>query len=177
MSIVDATVIAVNDAQPVVTLYGETQAGTLAGLTLQGGLCGVQCNKGRAILRHCHITGSAGSGIVQFPSTHMHLAHCIVAAHNGAGIRMQKSEGTRVLLYSHATIESSTIVQNGDAGILGGKISMTNSIVYLNGPKDSPQLLPDQAAVNYSCIQNLAIVLPDMLHDHGLGYDLSPMTH
>ncbi len=159
LSIVASTVIAVNDARPVVTLYGETQAGTLAGLTLQGGLCGVQCNEGQATVRNSHIIRSAGSGIVQLPNTHMHLDHCIVAAHNGAGIHMQKNEGGRVKTYSHATIENCTVVQNADAGVMGGKFSMTNSIVYYNGPKESPQLLPDQATVSYSCIQNLAVLL------------------
>ncbi len=170
-AVVAQTVIVIGDARPVVTFFGETDAGTLEGITLQGGSCGVQCRGGQATLRHCRITRSAGDGIEQLPGTHLHLSHCIIAANDGVGMRMQETAMTRVKQYSHATIENCTIVQNAEAGMVGGKSTVANSIVYYNGPEGAVQLLPEAITVTYSCIQSIATT-PALLDAGQLGQDV-----
>ena len=159
LSALARTVITVDNPLPVVTFSGETQVGRLEGITLQGGSCGVRCTAGQASLRNCRITRSMGDGIDQHPGTHMHLSHCIIAANDGVGMRMQLDAARRRIIYSSATIENCTIVQNAESGIMGGKSVIANSIVYYNGPQDTLQLLPETVTVTHSCIQDISATL------------------
>ena len=74
-----------------------------------------------ATLRNCRIMDNVTHGIELFKGSDPHLNHCLITANGQAGIKMHTIGGTRIALHCKPVIEDCTIVDNGQAALVGGE--------------------------------------------------------
>ena len=68
-------------------------------------------------------------GIELFQTSKPYLFGCLIAANGKAGIKMNYTTTNRGLLYCEPTIENCYIVDNGEAGIVGGNPVVVDSVI------------------------------------------------
>jgi len=98
--------------------------------------------------------GNQDTGIKLWNESNPTLVNCIISGNAGAGIKLWTDRTGRFPRYSYATITNCTIVGNLQHGILEGKPTVTNSIIYDNGLGGSfVQIDSSDATVTYSDVQ------------------------
>jgi hypothetical protein len=150
-NVVAATIIG-GRTEGVVFANGETGRCRLLGFTITGATQGLYCRNAWPIITNCQIVDNAETGVklwetdVRAPT----LINCIIAGNAGPGIDLTAATGGRLIKYNLATILQCTIVGNGKQGLLRGKPTVGNSIVYDNA---LTQIETDGAAVGYCDVQ------------------------
>ena len=149
-----ATTVIHGSNQAVAFFGGEDPNCVLFGLTITGENNGIYCSGASPNIINCKIAGNQNAGIKLWNQSNPTIVNCIIAGNAGAGIEMWASRVGRVIPYNYARITNCTIVGNFLQGVWGGKPTITNSIIYDNGPGcDFVQIEGDNAAVTYSNIQ------------------------
>jgi hypothetical protein len=113
--------------EPVLTLGEYTWACEIAGLTLRAGSVGVMGTATDATFRNCRIIDNLTHGMELFGVSSPHLLDCLIAGNGQAGIKMHATTGGRMPLYCAPVIENCSIVDNGEAGIVGGNPVIVDS--------------------------------------------------
>ncbi|MHC4203661.1 MAG: GLUG motif-containing protein [Planctomycetota bacterium] len=126
---VNSTIIQADMNEPLLSLGEYTWACEIAGLTLKGGSVGVIGTAANAKLRNCNIMDNLNHGMELFQVSSPHLLDCLIAGNGRAGIKMHATTGGRMPLYCEPLIESCTIIDNGESGIVGGKPVILNSVI------------------------------------------------
>jgi len=126
---VDSTIIQADMNEPVLTSGEYTWACEIAGLTLQAGSVGVMGMATDATFRNCRIVDNLNHGMELFGVSSPHLLGCLIAGNGQAGIKMHATSGGRMPLYCAPVIENCTIMDNGEAGIVGGKPVIVDSVI------------------------------------------------
>jgi hypothetical protein len=126
---VGSTIIQADMNEPVLTLGEYTWACEIAGLTLRAGSVGVMGTTTNATIRNCRIMDNLNHGMELFQVSSPHLLDCLIAGNGRAGIKMHATIGGRKPLYCEPVIENCTIVDNGEAGIVGGKPVIIDSVI------------------------------------------------
>jgi len=151
-NVVAATVIG-GSTQAVVFSGGEDANCILAGFTITGATQGIYCSGATPTILNCRIVGSAEAGIKLWESSNPTVANCIIAGNGGPGFDMTPLSG-RFVKHNYATIAHCTIVGNRKEGILQGKPTVVNSIIYSNGAGGQTlQINTLDAVVNYCDIE------------------------
>jgi hypothetical protein len=114
--------------EPVLTLEGEALACEIAGLTLRTGSVGIKGTATDSIFRNCRIMDNVTHGIELFKGSKPYLLHCLITANGNVGIKMYATSG-RVVRYCEPIIENCYIVDNDEAGIVGGNPLIMDSII------------------------------------------------
>lgn len=152
--VVVSTVIKGSAAMPVLRLTDLGPESRVVGLTVTGGLTGLQCENASPQIEHCRIVENLGAGIEMQVKSDPTIHHTLICANQGQGILMVPKTAGRMPVYNEPHIVNCTIAHNASEGATGGKFVMRNCIVWANGAKaGAPQLAPVQATVTYSCIE------------------------
>ncbi len=125
---VGGTVIQGNLNEPVATLDHNGPACEIAGLTLRAGSVGVLGTATAATIRHCRIMDNATHGVELSEGSHPYLLGCLIAANGQTGMTMHP-HGTRFVTHCEPTIENCTIVDNQQAGVVGGQPLVIDSLI------------------------------------------------
>ena len=150
---VSATVI-YGSNQAVSFSGGEGANCVLAGFTITGAKTGLYCSDALPTIINCSITANEGTGIKLWNDSNPTIANCMIAGNRGAGIEMWTDRAGRRPKYSYATITNCTIVGNMQQGILQGKPTVINSIIYDNGLDGSfAQIDDSDGGITYSDVQ------------------------
>lgn len=187
-NIVAATIIRGSD-QTVTFSSSEDANCLLIGLTITGAKSGIFCSGASPTIINCKIAANQDSGVKLSSESNPTLINCIIAGNAGVGIELWIDQTGRFTRYSYATITNCTIVGNFQHGILEGKPTVTNSIIYDNG-RSNPDVHRDvqidspYATVTYSNIQGMypgtgninadpLFVVPGYWDDNGTPEDTS----
>ena len=82
------------------------------------------------------------------------LTNCVIAGNGGDGIEMWAMQGSRQVLYSHATILYCDILGNRGNGIRGGRPTVDSTIIRANGRvAGTTQIIANAPIVSYSNVQ------------------------
>lgn len=130
---IGGTIIQGYPNEPVITLGRNTEACTLAGLTVRAGAVGLSGTATDATLRNCRIMDNRTHGIELYHNSNPHLLHCLITANGTTGINMVAYTEGRGISYCKPTIENCVIVDNGEAGIMGGEPTIIDSIIQNDG--------------------------------------------
>jgi hypothetical protein len=122
------TILQANGDEPALTLRKNTRACEIAGLTLRAGSVGIMGTATNATVRNCRIMDNLTDGMDLSQGSSPHLIHCLITANGQTGIRMH-STGGRFPSYCEPLIENCHIVNNNEAGIIGGKPVIVNSVL------------------------------------------------
>ncbi len=122
------TVVQGNADEPVLTLHENTWACEIAGLTLRTGVVGVLGTGTAATIRSCRIMDNAIHGVELSQGSRPHLIHCLIAGNGQTGVTMHP-HGTRFVTHCEPTIEDCIIVDNAQAGVVGGRPHIVDSLV------------------------------------------------
>jgi penicillin V acylase-like amidase (Ntn superfamily) len=125
---VGGTIIQGDPNKPVVTLGNNSEACTLAGLTLRAGSVGISGTAAHATIRRCRIMDNSACGVELWNESHPYLLQCLVTSNGTAGIVMHPTSGRRPY-YCRPTIEDCVIVQNGQKALDGGEPVIIESII------------------------------------------------
>jgi len=148
-NIVSATVI--HGSNRAVTFSsGEDANCVLAGLSITGAKTGLYCSGASPTIINCKIAANQDSGVKLSSESNPTLVNCIISGNGKAGIELWTDRTGRFPRYSYATITNCTIVGNFQHGILEGKPTVTNSIIYNNG---AAQIVSSYATVTYCNVQ------------------------
>jgi hypothetical protein len=126
---IGGTIIQGNMNEPVLTLGGYAWDCEIAGLTLRAGSVGVLGSSTHATLRNCRVMDNVTHGMELFQVSNPHLLNCLIAANGQAGIKMHATTGGRRPLDCEPIIENCYIVDNNEAGIIGGDPVILDSLV------------------------------------------------
>jgi hypothetical protein len=126
---VNCTIIQGDMNEPVLTLSNNSGDCEIDGLSLQAGSVGVMGVATNATLRNCTIMENLTHGIEMFQVSSPHLLHCLIMANGQAGIKMHTTTGGPWPLYCEPIIENCYIVDNYEAGIIGGKPVILDSVI------------------------------------------------
>jgi len=126
---VGGTIIQSDMDEPVLTLEGYAWGCEIAGLTLRAGSVGIKGTATNSIFRNCRIMDNVTHGVELFQSSKPYLLDCLIAANGQAGIKMNYTSTGRGVLYCEPTIENCYIVDNGEAGIVGGNPVILDSVI------------------------------------------------
>jgi hypothetical protein len=126
---VGGTIIQSDTNKPVLTLEARIRGCEIAGLTLRAGSVGVKGTGTDATLRNCRIMDNLTHGMELSQGSKPHLLGCLIAANGQAGIKMHTITSGRFPLYCEPVIEKCTIVDNHEAGIIGGKPVIVDSVI------------------------------------------------
>ena len=152
-NIVAATVI-YGSNQAVTFSSGEDANCLLIGLTITGAKNGIFCSRASPTIINCKIAASQDSGVKLTSESNPTLTNCIISGNGGSGIELWMDRTGRFTKYSYAKIANCTIVGNFQHGILQGKPTVTNSIIYSNGRGNGDvQINSSYATVTYSNVQ------------------------
>jgi hypothetical protein len=146
-SVTRVTVIEGSPDKPVAAIDSPPGETELAGLTLTGGSCGLQCNEASVRLHNCQLISNHGPGI-ELIACPAYVDHCLVAVNRGAGISMVSKPG-RFIVPGTAEVVNCTFAQNTDAAIVHGQLTATNSIFWLNGDGLAPQIQTDSPELRH----------------------------
>jgi hypothetical protein len=149
-NVTEVTVVEGDNENPVVTFSGNNTTCTLRGLTITGGLTGLELKQAAPLIEHCRIIENASDGIHMKDLSQPTISHTLICANGGAGILMTGYQELDETIPDEPELMNCTIAQNTQEGIKGGIVAMRNCIVYTNG---IIQLSPASATVSYSCIQ------------------------
>jgi hypothetical protein len=125
---IGGTIIQGNPDEPVVTLTSDTDACTLAGLTVRAGAIGISGTETDATIRNCRIMDNTEHGLV-LTSASPRLNHCLIMANGLTGITMNTLPQGRPITVSSPVIENCIVWDNGEAGIIGGEPNIIDSII------------------------------------------------
>lgn len=151
--VVEGTVIRGSGETPVLSLSNVSYESMIMGLTITGGLAGLHCQDASPLIAHCRIVENEGSGIEMQVKSDPVLRHTLVCDNDGVGIMMTPESG-RSPKYNEPDVINCTIAHNVFGGLINGRFSMRNCIVWGNGiGEQAIQLFPISATVSYSCIQ------------------------
>ncbi len=129
---IGGTIIQGYSNEPVVTLSNNTDACTLAGLTVRAGAIGISGTATDATLRNCRIMDNYTHGIELYRNSNPHLLHCLITANGKTGITMIANTEGRGVTFCKPTIEDCVIADNSEAGIVGGEPTIIDSIIQNN---------------------------------------------
>ncbi len=125
---VGGTIVQGDAESPVLTLADNSEACVIAGLTLRAGSVGVKGTGADATFRNCRIMDNLTDGMELSQGSRPHLLGCLITANGQAGINMQATGG-RFPSHCEPLIENCHIVDNNEAGIIGGKPVIVNSVI------------------------------------------------
>jgi parallel beta-helix repeat protein len=152
-NVVAATIID-GSIQSVVFAGGEGAECILAGFTLTGAANGIYCDAASPTIRNCRVAGNTEAGVKLWTSCDPTLTNCIIEGNGGPGIEMAAPRGARFTPYNNATVVHCTIIGNGQAGVLGDKPTIVNSILAGNGPiAGTPQVDGVTLTVDYCLVE------------------------
>ena len=152
-NIVSDTVICGSN-QAVTFSGGEDANCVLIGLSIADANNGIYCSDASPTIINCKIIGNQDTGIKLWNESNPTIVNCIIAGNAGAGIQLWTDRIGRFTKYSYATITNCTIVGNYQQGILEGKSTVINSIIYDNGRGNGyVQVDSPYSTVTYSNIQ------------------------
>jgi len=126
---IGGTIIQGYPNEPVVTLGSNTEACTLAGLTVRAGAIGLSGTATDATIRNCRIMDNRTHGIELSRNSNPHLLHCLITANGKTGITMIANTEGRGVTFCKPTIEDCVIADNGEAGVVGGEPTIIDSII------------------------------------------------
>jgi hypothetical protein len=126
---IGGTIIQGDSSRPVVTLQGNTEMCSLAGLTLRTGTVGISGTDSQANLLNCRIMDNVEHGIELSHDSHFHILHCLITANSKTGITMITNTRGRSVTFCKPTIEDCVIVDNGETGIVGGQPVIVDSLI------------------------------------------------
>ncbi len=124
---IGGTIVQGNPDEPVVTLSSNTDACTLAGLTVRVGAIGISGTATHATIRNCRIMDNTEHGL-ELTGAGPRLNHCLIMANGLTGITMHTLPG-RNLIVSSPIIENCVVWDNGEAGIIDGEPTIIDSII------------------------------------------------
>jgi N-acetylneuraminic acid mutarotase len=148
-SVIEETIIQGDGTKPVITLDKNSNQCILKGLTITGGLVGLDLQKASPQIEYCRIIDNAGHGIDMQAKSEPTISHTLICANDGVGISMTPYVDIDFNIINEPEFINCTIAQNTEEGIKGGIVSLRNCIVYGNG---TGQISPVSATVNYSCV-------------------------
>ncbi|MEI6502606.1 MAG: right-handed parallel beta-helix repeat-containing protein, partial [Armatimonadota bacterium] len=141
-----ATIVQGSLTKPVVLAY-KVSGGAVSGLTLKGGLLGVDCNNSSLAVRNCVITANARSGVYAHNggstgtvannqiSGNKWGVYCDSTASptvSGNTIELNASEGVYSSSSARPTITGNLIRNNSDSGIDCGMATVTGNTIMGN---------------------------------------------
>jgi len=126
---IGGTIIQGDMNEPVLTVEGYTWGCEIAGLTFRAGSVGVKGTGTHATVRNCRIMDNLTHGMELSQSSRPHLLGCLITANGQAGIKMHAITSGRFPLYCEPVLENCTIVDNHEAGIIGGKPVIVDSVI------------------------------------------------
>jgi len=126
---VGGTIIQSDMNKPVLTLEDYAWGCEISGLTLRAGSVGIKGTATNSMFRNCRIMDNVTNGIELFQSSKPHLLNCLITANGKAGIKMNYTSTGRGVLYCEPTIENCYIVDNKEAGIVGGNPVILDSVI------------------------------------------------
>ena len=124
---IGGTIIQGNPDEPVVTLTSDTDACTLAGLTVRAGAVGISGTSTDATIRNCRIMDNTEHGL-ELTGASPRLNHCLIMSNGLTGITMHVLSIGRATI-SSPIIENCIVWDNGEAGIIGGEPTIIESII------------------------------------------------
>ncbi|MHC4532859.1 MAG: right-handed parallel beta-helix repeat-containing protein [Planctomycetota bacterium] len=122
------TIIQGDANEPVLTLSNNSGACEIAGLTLRAGSVGIMGTATDATIRNCRIMDNATHGLELFETSSPYLVHCLITANGEIGIIMHATND-RQALNCEPVIEDCTIVDNGEAALVGGEPVIVDSLI------------------------------------------------
>ncbi|MCP4610572.1 MAG: hypothetical protein GY845_17825 [Planctomycetes bacterium] len=125
---IGSTIIQAEINKPVLTLGDNTWGCEIAGLTLRAGLVGIEGTATNATVRNCRIMDNVTHGIELSQVSSPHLLGCLITANGQAGIKMHATNNRRPL-HCKPVIEDCTIVDNGEAALVGGEPVIVDSMI------------------------------------------------
>ncbi|MFC1604224.1 right-handed parallel beta-helix repeat-containing protein [Planctomycetota bacterium] len=126
---IGSTIIQSDMNKPVLTLGEYTWACEIAGMTLRAGSVGIMGNATNTTLRNCRIMDNLTHGVELSQVSSPHLLGCLITANGQAGIKMHATTTGRTPLYCEPIIENCYIVDNNEAGIVGGIPVIVDSVI------------------------------------------------
>ena len=125
---VNNTVIQGDMSKPVLSLNNNSEVCEIAGLTLRAGSVGIVGTATNATLRHCRIMDNLTHGLELSRASSPYIRHCLITANGETGITMHATGGRHVK-YCEPLVENCTIAHNNEAGIVGGRPVIVDSLV------------------------------------------------
>jgi parallel beta-helix repeat protein len=147
-AVVESTIIS-GTARAVTFADSEDVNCVVSGLTIADANEGMYCAGASPTITSCRIVGNTLAGILLWGGSNPRITNCLIADNPGAGVRMEPDLQGRTAYYSYPDIINCTIVGNLDAGVLTGRPTIANSIIYFNGS----QIVGESATVTYSDVQ------------------------
>ncbi|MFC1761908.1 FG-GAP-like repeat-containing protein [Planctomycetota bacterium] len=124
---IGGTIIQANTYKPVLTLNDNTEACTIAGLTLRAGSVGVIGTTTNATFRNCRIMDNVSHGL-DLTGSSPHLSHCLISANGETGITMHPGAGRRKPPCMPQLINC-YIVDNNDLSVVSGQPIIVDSLI------------------------------------------------
>ena len=123
------TIIQSDMNEPVLTLDSYAWGCEITGLTLRAGSVGIKATATNSTFRNCRIMDNLTHGIELFQASKPHLLGCLITANGQAGIKMHTTISGRWVLDCEPIVENCFIVDNGEAGIVGGNPIILDSVI------------------------------------------------
>ncbi|MFC1762116.1 right-handed parallel beta-helix repeat-containing protein [Planctomycetota bacterium] len=130
---IGGTIIQGDPNEPVITLNNNTEACTIAGLTLRTGSVGVSGAATNATFHNCRIMDNVNHGMDLIGSSPL-LSHCLITANGKCGIAMQvrpasPGRGGLPEIPCEPLIENCYIVDNNNLSLVGGQPVVVESLI------------------------------------------------
>jgi hypothetical protein len=154
-AVVAATVINGGTHSPAVTFSGGEDANcVLAGFTITNGNAGIYCCGASPTITNCTLSGnlaSFGGGMHNTDNSSPTVTHCIFSRNSASlmGGGMYNDNSSPVVINCIFSGNSATYGGGGIGSASGGSVTLTNCIVWDNGPNQ----IFGGAAVSYSDVQ------------------------
>lgn len=125
---IGGTIIQGDLGSPALTLYDNSPACEIAGLTIRSGSVGVTGTATKATIRNCRIMDNLTDGIELLEFCSPVFKKCLITANGQNGIKMHPVVG-RGSPQCAPLIENCVIIDNGNAAIDGGEPVIIDSII------------------------------------------------
>lgn len=126
---IGGTIIQSDMNKPVLTLGDYAWDCEIAGLTLRAGSVGIKGTATNSMFRNCRIMDNITNGVELYEVSKPHLLGCLIVGNGQAGIKMYDTQSGRRILFCEPTIENCYIVDNNEAGIVGGNPVILDSVI------------------------------------------------